>query len=351
MKVGIFDPYLDTLSGGEKYMLSIASCLAKKNEVSIFWDQDTEEIRKEAKRKLDVDLTGVNFTNNIFKASYPRLKRLMQSKNYDLIVFLSDGSIPFVWPKLIVHFQFPVEWVKIGLGSRFKIGRVNKIICNSLFTKSFIDRKFGISSTVLYPPVEIKGTKRDKGNIILHVGRFGKDLEGKNFKKQDVMINAFKKLNAKPWEFVLVIGRRKDQAKEIDKLRKMARGYSIKIVENPNNQELWKLYNKAKIYWHASGFGENLKANPEKSEHFGISTVEAMGAGAVPVVINAGGQKEIVEDGKSGFLWDSIEDLIKKTNTLIENQKLWQEMSREAYQRSKKFSGDRFCTELDEIIE
>ena len=36
MRIGIFDPYLDTLSGGEKYMLSIASCLVQEYEVFIF---------------------------------------------------------------------------------------------------------------------------------------------------------------------------------------------------------------------------------------------------------------------------------------------------------------------------
>ena len=55
MKIGIFDPYLGTLSGGEKYMLSIASCLSKEHEVYVFWDQEKEEeIKREAKRKLAI---------------------------------------------------------------------------------------------------------------------------------------------------------------------------------------------------------------------------------------------------------------------------------------------------------
>ena len=42
MRIGIYDPYLDTLSGGEKYMLSAASCLAKEHKVFIFWDKDKD---------------------------------------------------------------------------------------------------------------------------------------------------------------------------------------------------------------------------------------------------------------------------------------------------------------------
>ncbi len=46
MKIGIYDPYLDDLGGGEKYMMTIASCLSKDHDVSIFWDskKDLEEL-------------------------------------------------------------------------------------------------------------------------------------------------------------------------------------------------------------------------------------------------------------------------------------------------------------------
>ncbi len=350
MKIGIYDPYLGTLSGGEKYMLTLGSCLAKDNDVSIFWDQDKEEIKREAKRKLDIDLTDIKFTQNIFSASYPKAQRLLQSKKYDLIVFLSDGSIPLVLTRLMVHFQFPVEWVKNSLKNRFKIGRIEKIICNSKFTKSFIDKKFKVESIVLYPPCEIKTQNVKKENIILHVGRFGKDLEGKNFKKQDIMIDAFKKLNLKSWKFILVVGRGESQIKEVQELKVRAKGYNIEVVENPSNDRLWNLYSKSKIYWHASGFGENLSVHPEKSEHFGISTVEAMGAGAVPVVIGAGGQPEIVKDGINGYLWNSIDELLQKTQILIDKEDLLNKLSQKAILRSKDFSKDIFCKQVYEII-
>lgn len=348
MKIGIFDPYLDTLSGGEKYMLTAASCLSKNHSVSIFWDESTE-IKNKAKEKLGIDLGRVNFNSNIFKKDYPKTKRLLETKKFDAIIYLSDGSIPTALCKLIIHFQFPVEWVKNDLKTRLKMLRVSEVICNSQFTKFFIDKKFNINSIVLYPPCEIKNVQNKKENIILHVGRFGIDLEGKNFKKQDIMIEAFKKL--KPdWKFVLVIGFNQNKKNEVKKLKEQAKGLNIQIVENPDNNTLWEYYSKSKIYWHASGLGEDLVKHPERAEHFGISTVEAMGAGVVPVVINAGGQKEIVEDGKSGFLWNSIEELVQKTKRLMGDNVLWEKMSGEAKIRSKKFTGDRFCRQLYEII-
>ena len=121
-------------------------------------------------------------------------------------------------------------------------------------------------------------------------------------------------------------------------------------MEDINYQELAKIYSKAKIYWHAAGAGEDTDTFPQKAEHFGISTVEAMSAGVVPVVINAGGQKEIVEDGFSGFLWNSKEELIDKTGRLINNELLLKELSENAEKRSGDFSPDNFNKSLASLI-
>lgn len=353
MKIGIFDPYLGGLEGGEKYMLTIASCLSKNHKVSVFWDD--RKILDKAGEKFIIDLGNVDIKKNIFSPTVNTFQRLKQFEEYERIIFLSDGSIPFVLSKkLILHFQFPLEWVNPSLKTKFKLFRVKKIICNSCFTKSYIDNKFNVNSTVLYPPVEIKyDSKIQKENIILHVGRFGRTIEGANYKKQDVMIKAFCEMVDKElenWKFVLIVGVKKEDGERFNNLKKMADGYPIELVKNPSNSKLWELYSKAKIYWHATGFGEDLEKHPEYAEHFGISTVEAMGAGAVPVVINAGGQKEIVEDGKNGFLWNTLDQLEDRTRNLIKDEKLWERLSQGAKQQAAFFSGDRFCREIREII-
>ena len=167
------------------------------------------------------------------------------------------------------------------------------------------------------------------------------------------MIDAFKKLvdhGIYDWKFVIAAGVKDQDKKEFNEMVKSAKNFPIEFLINKNNEELLELYGKAKIYWHASGYGEDLEKHPEYAEHFGISTVEAMRGGAVPVVIDAGGQKEIVENGKSGYLWSDLEDLIDKTNNLINNAQLWQKISEETSQRSQKFIGDRFCKDIKNII-
>lgn len=355
MKIGIFDPYLDTLGGGEKYILSLAICLSKKHKVFLFWDTSkTREIKEKARKKFGIDIEDITFFPNIFSKKVSLPSRLISSKRFDAIVYLSDGSIPFVGSKLYVHFQFPVEWVNgSSFKVRFKLGRVKGVFCNSFFTKKYIDKKFHMESKVLYPPVMIRKIKGVKENIILHVGRFGLNIEGSNYKKQDLMIGTFKKMvdrGLNNWQFVLIISVREEDEDKLSNLQKMVKGYPIEIVKNPQNDTLWENYAKAKIYWHASGFGEDLGKHPERAEHFGISTVEAMGSGAVPVVINAGGQKEIVENGKNGFLWGSQKELIDYTKLLIKDGVLWKKLSKAASDRAKIFSGDRFCKEVFDII-
>ncbi|QQG41087.1 MAG: glycosyltransferase family 4 protein [Candidatus Levyibacteriota bacterium] len=356
MKIGIFDPYLDTLGGGEKYMLVLAQVLSEKHDVCIFWDKKKEdEIKAGAMQRFGLNLNTINFLDNIFSIKTPFLKRLWELQKYDVIVYLSDGSIPFSLKKnLIIHFQFPVERVKPSLLGRVKFLSVKQVICNSKFTKSYIDKKFYIDSKILYPPVDImKNTTYKKENIILHVGRFSLDTKGNNFKKQDFMIDVFKKIATKitDWRFILIISVKKEDKEKIKSLRERAKGFPIEIIENPSNEKLWQMYQKAKIYWHASGFGENLEKNPEKAEHFGIATAEAMGAGAVPVVINAGGQPEIVMNGKNGFLWDTEEEFITRTKQIISNNTLWQEFSKEGQQAVIKFNKERFCEEIKGIVE
>jgi glycosyltransferase involved in cell wall biosynthesis len=108
-----------------------------------------------------------------------------------------------------------------------------------------------------------------------------------------------------------------------------------------------ELYGKSSIYWHAAGFNEE---DPAKMEHFGITTVEAMAGGCVPVVINKGGQVEIVDEGVNGFRWDDLSSLENKTLDLVNNKELLQKMSKKAIEKSKIFSKEKFAENLENLI-
>lgn len=352
VKVGIFDPYLETLGGGEKYILNIALCLAEKHEVFLFWDDDL--ILEKAHFRFNLNLDRINLTKNIFSPGVNILKKRQETKKYDLIIYISDGSVPLLFAKKnILLFQFPVNWVN---GDRFltkiKLNRIDKIICYSNYVKKHLDKTFKANAFVLNPAADVIPMYNiKKENVILSVGRFTKAI---NTKKQEVLVKVFKENYRKifsNWKLIIIGSVLKKDREYLFHLRKIAGDHPIEVHDSVSYEQLKKYYQRSKIYWHAAGYGEDLEEHPEFAEHFGISTVEAMGAGAVPVVINAGGQKEIVEDQKSGFLWNSLDELRDKTSLLINDEKLLKSISREAKKRAELFSGDRFCKELFQIID
>lgn len=354
MKIGIYDPYLDDMGGGEKYMLTIAQVLSLSHDVTLFWNK--REDLDIVLQRFSIDLSRVKLAANIFSPKVSFAKRLFESRKYDALIVLTDGSIPIVLSKkLFIHAQQPIPGVKKSLKDKFKLARVTKVFCNSYYSKSFIDKQLGVNSIVLYPPIEFHEKHIKKENIIMHVGRFRvRNVGMSDYKKQSVMVEEFKKMvkkGLKKWKFVVATGLHDEDKAEFEKLEKSAEGYPIEFLKNRTNNDLWEEYSKAKIYWHASGYGENLEEHPEYAEHFGISTVEAMGAGAVPVVINAGGQKEIIENGLNGFLWDSLEDLKEKTLMLTQEDVILSKMAKEAGMRAKDFSGTRFADEVKSIVE
>ena len=355
MRIGIFDPYLDDLGGGEKYMMTMAECLSKHHQVSVFWDSK-EDLDKLLKR-FTIDLSKIKLTKNIFAPKFGFFNRIRESRKFDTIIFLSDGSIPFLLSKkTFLHIQQPLAEIENkNLKTKIKFLRISGIFCNSEYSKSFNNALLPKNIKVIYPPVNLQAVGKDKENIILHVGRFRvKNVSGiDDYKKQGVMVKVFKEMvdeGFSGWEFVIAVSVREGEKVKFEEMKESAKGYPIRFIVNSSNDSLEEIYSKAKIYWHASGFGEDLRKHPEFAEHFGISTVEAMSAGCVPVVINEGGQKEIVKTGDTGFLWNSLEELKSKTLKLTNDEKLLDELSKKASVSAKKFSKEKFCQAVNELI-
>jgi glycosyltransferase involved in cell wall biosynthesis len=127
----------------------------------------------------------------------------------------------------------------------------------------------------------------------------------------------------------------------IQSLEEIARGYPIELRYDTSVGELQNLLDSAKIYWHATGYGETSNINPEKFEHFGLSTIEAALSGAVPVVFNAGGQPEIINHAENGFLWNTTNELIDYTKLLMDNDSVWNDLSSAAFDSMKIFGEEK----------
>lgn len=315
-KALVYDPYLDTLGGGERYTLTFAKALSDNGySVEIAWPYQAN--LDQAGQRFNMDFSSLRSNeeacHTITKGSFWQKYKL--TKGYDLIFWVSDGSLPFLFGKQnLVHFQVPFNKVK---GAFFKSFFIDKYIYNSKFTQSVLEKtlpkKKGV---VLYPPVDIDQFKpAKKENLIIGVGRFDAPL---NNKRQDVLIEAFKKFHEiePDYELVLLGGLLGDENK-IDQLKVQAQGLPIEFITNPDFKTLQDYYSKAEFFWHAAGFGIDEAKEPEKVEHFGMTTVEAIAASCIPIVIAKGGQKEILNS--TDYLCSNIDDMVTKTINQINN--------------------------------
>jgi glycosyltransferase involved in cell wall biosynthesis len=95
----------------------------------------------------------------------------------------------------------------------------------------------------------------------------------------------------------------------------------------------------AKIYVHCA-----------LNEHFGISIVEAMAAGCVPVVHDSGGPREIVSDDV-GYRWNSVTEAITQISSLVGNDSPRKELSQAAALRAEQFTPEAFERDMGKVIQ
>lgn len=352
-KALIYDPYLNTLGGGERYVFSFALGLIKSGySVVLAWS--TRKELDEAQLRFGLDLAQISIDEEAYKLCSQKTaytERLSFTKEYDLIFWVSDGSLPFLFSKNnLIHLQVPFK--KIGGNATItslKTVFINKFVYNSDFTRKVLERHLQPDKGfVLYPPVDVDSFQPGKKEkVILSVARFDSPSHSK---RQDVLIEAFRKLSetVKDYRLVLAGGLIGEQV-IIQKLKNSAKDLNIEFVINPDFTELKNLYAEATFFWHAAGFEINEQTDPEKVEHFGITTVEAMSAGAVPVVIAKGGQKEIVIHD-TGYLCDDPAEIAQRTEELIKDTKTLEAMSTAAIHRSKAFSIAEFEEKLKTLL-
>jgi glycosyltransferase involved in cell wall biosynthesis len=253
-----------------------------------------------------------------------------------------DEQLPW-WKRIRHGAYYSAEW-------RRRAATYQHHIAISNFSRAWTEKRWGLDCDVVYPPVDVTPAPEaaSKESLILSVGRFSTMA---HTKKQLELMNAFRELNTRTlprWRYASVGGlnTRPENHAYFEQVKHAASGCSAVVQANLEREEVRALFQRARIFWHATGFNDQTVSHPELAEHFGISTVEAMAAGCVPVVVNKGGQPEIVEHGISGFVWNTIEELKTYTHALAEDRALWTRMSEAAKRRAQAFSRERFLIEL-----
>jgi len=259
--------------------------------------------------------------------------------------FNNNGSKAGFLRNRLLQTYYDWEWQKRFSTYQYKVAI-------SDYTKKWTKQWWEIDSEVIYPPIDTHAAPcKKKNDLILSVGRFTTDGHGK---KQLEMVRSFNEISARMpgWNYCCVGGlSSKDEDRVyLETVRRASSTCAVRVDTNLNRGVLDELYGEAKIFWHAAGHGEDEKSHPELQEHFGMTTVEAMAAGCVPVVVDRGGQPEIVEHGISGFVWTTLDELKKYTLRLVYDEPLRTRMAEAARQRSRLFSKENFVQNFLRLI-
>ncbi len=163
------------------------------------------------------------------------------------------------------------------------------VLTNSEYTRKAISNAFNIDARILYPPVDIdtfqeialKSNQRD--DMVLVISRIAPDKQIEN------AIDVARIMRGRGIGKVMTIAGNLHYYDHhyYQQLKNMIADYDlseyVSLQTNISFSRLIQLMQLAKVYFH-----------PRIDEHFGISIVEAMASGLVPVVSNIGGHTEFV---------------------------------------------------------
>jgi glycosyltransferase involved in cell wall biosynthesis len=378
VKIAVYESRLANLGGGGRHALMAALALAEAHEVEFWHDRPVDPAVLQERWNVSIE--------SLTMREMPHDDAFVSAMTAGLDGFINAAQGRFIQPRarhsaFLSFFPTGVDlslsgrtrWMAgtliraAGLGGLLParlqqrlatlptwseiqaLAAYDAIFANSEYTRRWVRHYWHRDSLVLHPPIEML-PPLPKENIILHVGRF---FVGGHNKKHDVLVEGFRALLARlpageRWELFLAgsITPGANHQAYADRIRDLASGLPVRIHQAIDHAALATLFGRARIYWHATGYGADLRRSPDQAEHFGMSIVEAMSAGAVPVVFAEGGPAEIITPGQDGLVWRTPESLVEETLELIQRPDRLATMASAAITRSRAFERRAFMRQM-----
>ncbi|ADX81901.1 glycosyltransferase [Sulfolobus islandicus] len=345
MKIGIFEPFpLNfSMTGGGGVVLQNILAILKKRGYSVhlfspFIDKVTSSLLSNLTdkiislhfKKLNSDLAIFGITRLYSVLLYFLHKFFDYSYDYTICSTYDNliGSFDFGYVHFPSRKYFKLNDIKnvrnvkdlVNFITSVKLGENTRMIAvNSSFTLRLLKEKINRSADVLYPPVKLIECDSidEKDDIVVSLGRIVRD------KNYDLVINIAKKF---PRLKFIIIGRVQDSQYYNELLSKSPS--NVIFLTNASEDDKRKILCKAKVILHA-----------KVKEPFGISVVEGMSTGAVPVVHKSGGSWiDIIEEGKYGYGYLTEEEAVESLYQALNNESLRKEVK----ERAKLFNTINF---------
>lgn len=361
-KLLLFTPYPLVPGGGERYLLTLAAGLADRLQVTLATPHPYSRLRLlTLGRELSLDLANV---------AIAPWDELQGGAEFDYAVVMGNEALPMLPAparKSYYVCQFPFPADANTLAARWSyLDRYEAVVVYSRFVQrhyGIVLKRLGKSSPpvqVIHPPATSFGSVvenpagKPKRPVIVGVGRFFRDGHAK---RHDLMIEALRGVLQHHPDAELhlagTLAAHPDHIAYFKKLQDMARGLPVGLHANASPHTLEALYAEASVYWHLAGYGVDEAAEPHRCEHFGITVVEAMSRGCIPVVVGRGGPAEIVTHGVDGFHVQTLDQLIEHTCWLLarpEGDTELQAMRDRARQTAGHYTAERMLAAFESLL-
>jgi glycosyltransferase involved in cell wall biosynthesis len=257
-------------------------------------------------------------------------------------------------PRELLAYRFP--WLLHDPSDVSFLQHYDTVMANSEFTRSWIRKRWGVDSDVLYPPIQVQRLHPapTREQRVVTVGRFFSPGLG-HAKRQLEMVQFFGRAHREGrlpgWSMSVLGGCEPSQEPYLDQVRAAADGLPVEIVANAPRTLVEDRLSTSSVFWSATGYGSDEDEQPWTSEHFGMTTVEAMAGGCVPVVIDKAGQKEIVREGVDGFRWSTPAQLIARTAQVADDEALRARLAASAVERAQQYDEKAFADRWHAIVD
>lgn len=210
-------------------------------------------------------------------------------------------------------------------------------ITQSRYIQSEVYRKTGKLLHIIYPPVNVKYFKSTNSERLKNIISIGRLSYEKNQVEQIYLAKLLPNLS-----FFITGSSNRNTSKYVRYLKRIIADLklrNVQIIQDVPAAQLRDLLKKSLFFLHTTKF-----------EHFGISTVEAIASGCIPIVHDSGGQVEIVPFKKLRF--QKIEEAARLIDDLCTGRPevivhLRDRLQSHIYKYDEKFFKSRFLNLLN----
>lgn len=342
MKIGIIHPSFDVIGGAEQTTLTLMNSLKKIYDVTLYTTSNNYNFPS------DYNISFINRISLPIGWAFQRMleikKLFKKAKNEDVLLISSGNLVLSETKKPVIvycHSTFESElkkmnnkkralfsiyqnYIKNQLENQIKILKKPSVelIVNSNYTKEKIKELFGKESHVIFPPVKINEFEEPTNKIgIITIARYSPE------KNLEFNLKTIKKLNV-PYK---IFGNAKfsSQINYYNHLQNMTKNDNqIKLFLNSKRNLIENSLYSSKIYFQSS------------KETFGISVIEGIMAGCIPIVPDNTSNKETIPISELRYKEDNENDAIKKIDLALKGN--FDKYLDELQQHIKKFSEDNF---------